>query len=242
MMIACGEQISDGLNWIFLNRSASDRQRLFLPSNPTITAWKVGQFGGRSMTASYHVPSNFACPNGKAVGRWLWKTGNSCSDSQNIGRSTETFNAAEFSRIAGRALGVCTKPPETFISCLDFQTTEGGGGAGGGGGGTTQPPAPKPKPTPAPKPEPAVGKCCYNGCGSTSCAGPTTYCGLNEARCKACAGTWCLPATPPPAPKPKPTPATPATPAATPPPAPGGGGGQGCEGYFASCRKSCCPG
>jgi len=139
MMVACGSQISESTNWTFLERSSFDRQVGFLPSNPTIYAWSRPA-GGQNW---YHVPSWFSCPTYKAVGRWLWKTGNSCNDFNNRGKKTETFSREEYLAAGGSRLGACGGAPETFISCFDFRVT-----------GPSSP-TPAPAPTPAPQPTPA---------------------------------------------------------------------------------------
>merc|ERR1719437_181424 len=78
---------------------------------------------------------------------WIWKTGNTCNDANNVGRSTTTFNQGENSQI-GLNLGVCGVPPETFISCVDF-TVEA----------PSTTPAPTQAPTPAPTLSPSPGAC-----------------------------------------------------------------------------------
>merc|ERR1740139_129479 len=160
-----------------------------------------------------------------AVGRWLWKTGNSCNDFNNVGR-----NVPRVTRVAGNNLftgrPVCEKNPETFISCIDFRGTW-----------TPQPtpapaptpapvpapaPVPTPQPTPAPVPTPAA--CCYTpGCTGNCVVGG--WCGMSESNCNGCSGDWCdgsAPAPTPPTP-PAPTPPTPPapTPVVNPTPAPG---------------------
>jgi len=119
MQIACGNEFSESVNWTILERSASDRERGFLPSNPGVYAWKVQTSGGKLET-TYKVPSSFSCPTGVAVGRWLWKTGNSCNDYNNVGRKTETLVRSEVAAV-GSNLGACASNPETFISCFDFR-------------------------------------------------------------------------------------------------------------------------
>jgi len=139
MMVACGSKISESTNWTYLERASFDRQVGFLPSHPTMYAWSKPA-GGENW---YHVPSWFSCPTYKAVGRWLWKTGNSCNDFNNVGKKTETFSRAEYLAAGGSGLGACGGAPETFISCLDFRVT-----------GPSSP-TPAPEPTPAPPPTPA---------------------------------------------------------------------------------------
>merc|ERR1711972_628599 len=72
------------------------------------------------LEATYKVPSSFSCPTGVAVGRWLWKTGNSCNDYNNVGRKTETLVRSEVAAV-GSNLDACASNPETFISCFDFR-------------------------------------------------------------------------------------------------------------------------
>merc|ERR1719362_1783123 len=125
-MIACGNQVRDDLPWVILQRAASDQSNGFLPSNPEIYAWRVRSLPGNgTVSALYHVPASFSCPTGEAVGRWIWKTGNTCNDANNVGRSTTTFNQGENAAI-GLDLGVCESPTETFISCVDFKVESGG--------------------------------------------------------------------------------------------------------------------
>jgi len=120
MMIACGTEISEDVNWTILERSEFDRSNNFLPSHPGVYAWK--ERTRAEVDAYYHVPSSFSCPSEMAVGRWLWKTGNSCNDINNVGRNTERLTPSEVSRW-GKDLGACERNPETFISCFDFKGT-----------------------------------------------------------------------------------------------------------------------
>jgi len=119
IMIACATQISEDLDWTYLERAASDRDNNFLPSNPGIYAWNVRKSRGWT-NATYHVPDSFSCPSGVGVGRWLWKTGNSCNDYNNVGRSTQTFLRSE-NEAVGSSRSTCTQAPETFIACFDFK-------------------------------------------------------------------------------------------------------------------------
>merc|ERR1719264_1872827 len=149
-MVACGSTISESTNWTYLERASNDRQVGYLPSHPTMYAWSRPA-GGQNW---YHVPSWFSCPTYKAVGRWLWKTGNSCNDFNNVGKKTETFSRAEYLAAGGSRLGSCSRAPETFISCFDFRVT--------GPSMPTPAPAPTPAPTPPPStpaPTPAPGPC-----------------------------------------------------------------------------------
>jgi len=183
-MIACGNEISESINWTYLERSASDRSNGFLPSNPTMFGWPV-----QSLSFSetyYHVPASFSCPGGVGVGRWLWKTANTCNDVNNVGRPTERFQASEAAAV-GLDRAACASPPETFISCFDFKVS-----------GTSQPtpvpvptpPAPTPTqapPTPAPT---GPGLCCYGGCSGGNCQGG--WCGESRGNCEGnCNGDFC---------------------------------------------------
>ena len=44
----------------------------------------AAQYGSRPMWAEYTVPSDFNCSGGNVVGRWVWKTCNSCNDYDNV--------------------------------------------------------------------------------------------------------------------------------------------------------------
>merc|ERR1719245_2284941 len=81
------------------------------------------QTSGGNLEMSFHVPASFSCPTDHAVGRWLWKTGNSCHDYNNFGRPTETFLKEENELWNRPNLSACTKNPEQFISCFDFKVT-----------------------------------------------------------------------------------------------------------------------
>jgi len=136
--IACGSEISDATNWTFLDRAQNDRSAGYLPSNPGMYAWSNG--GGRSIT--YHVPSSFTCPTDQAVGRWLWKVGNTCNDFNNVGRwKTQSFKKSEYQAAGGTPRAACgaTQSPETFRSCIDFKFA-----------GAPAPTPPQPTPTSAP--------------------------------------------------------------------------------------------
>lgn len=157
MMIACGVQFSENMNWTILERAERDRARGYMPSNPGIYTWRTG--GGAS-SRYWHVPSWFSCPSGEAVGRWVWKTGNTCNDFSNLGRAkTETFLRSESNAAGGTLAGACTGGgghPETFVACFDFRVD----------GGATPTPPPPPTPTPptppptsAPTPPPAASGC-----------------------------------------------------------------------------------
>ena len=156
-----------------------------MPSNPGIYAWATSEAASRTgnqIRATWFVPPTFACPGGKVVGRWLWKTGSSCNDVNNVGRKTETFVADEFRAVVNAFTPgswikpPCTAPPETFISCLDFLVA-----------GT--PPGPTPPPVP---PAPTTPTCCwsrwgdgntcgdYNGQGSQCNTDHTKKCSTNS--------------------------------------------------------------
>merc|ERR1719330_464430 len=184
-MIACGTTISEDMNWTILERSVNERDYAALPSNPAIYAWAPQSLKNKGdstdgfATTFYHVPSSFSCPGGVGVGRWLWKTGNTCNDVNNVGRSTESFSASE-ARAVGLDRSVCNSPPETFISCFDFKLS---GNSQPSPGPAPTPPAPTP-PSPAPtqappSPPPAgPGLCCYGGCGGGNCQGG--WCGESQ--------------------------------------------------------------
>jgi len=159
--IACGGgEISDATNWTFLDRAQSDRSVGYLPSNPGMYAWTRG--GGRSIT--YHVPSSFTCPTGHAVGRWLWKVGNSCNDFNNIGRwQTESFSRSEYRAAGGTPREVCgpSQSPETFRSCIDFRMAGAPAPSPAPPTPTSAPAPPTPAPTSAPTPAPAPGSCVH---------------------------------------------------------------------------------
>lgn len=127
MMLSCDGDITEAAQWTFLERAAGDRRAHFLPSNPAMYAWaplEAQSLTDNVITTTWAVPQGFACPSGKAVGRWLWKTGNSCQDSRNVGRKTESFSLDELSAVYDAYehhwMGECAAPPETFISCMDF--------------------------------------------------------------------------------------------------------------------------
>jgi len=201
-MISCADEISENANWTFLERSQNDRSEGFLPSNPGIYGWEVAP--GGFVDNYYHVPSSFSCPKGTAVGRWLWKTANTCNDLDNIGRPTETFQRSEFQEV-GSNQDACQpgSPPETFISCVDFKVA--------GNSEPTPSPVPTPIITPAPTPTqvptptqapttpaptlaptpPATGgRCCWGGCGG-NCEGGE-WCSQSQTNCEGgCSGDWC---------------------------------------------------
>merc|ERR1719189_3056536 len=166
-----------------------DRDRNFLPSSPSIFAWKQGEYSGSSGSmAYYHVPQSFSCPDDRAVGRWVWKCSNVCNDANNMGRKTTTFVREEYAAVVGGSiLTTCTNGVEHFISCVDFKVV---------GSSSPTPPAPSPQPTQAPttappSPPPAgPGLCCYGGCGNGNCQGG--WCGESRNNCEGnCNGEFC---------------------------------------------------
>eukprot|EP00927_Polykrikos_kofoidii_P021511 TRINITY_DN20323_c0_g2_i1.p1 TRINITY_DN20323_c0_g2~~TRINITY_DN20323_c0_g2_i1.p1 ORF type:complete len:1236 (+),score=163.37 TRINITY_DN20323_c0_g2_i1:57-3764(+) len=148
LMVACGNKISEDVEWTFLDRASDDRDHHFLPSNPAIYAWAVGEAMetmSKITTSRWQVPSSFKCSSDHAIGRWLWKTGNTCNDVNNIGRSTESFSLEEFTSIvrdynpSKTTSRACTVEPEIFISCFDFRVS-----------GTSGPPVSAPSMSPTP--------------------------------------------------------------------------------------------
>jgi len=139
----------------------NDRSRHFMPSNPGIYAWATSESAmtmNKHVTATYDVPKNFNCTNGIVVGRWIWKTGSTCNDDNNIGRKTKPFKLSEFAKIvhafhAGDFVKKrCDVAPETFISCFDFIVA----------GSNPKPPTP-----PAPV-KPKVPMCCFSKWGDNT--------------------------------------------------------------------------
>merc|ERR1719189_1382094 len=116
--------------WINMERAMSDRSRGFLPSNPEIYAWKNT---ASKADVYFTVPANFSCQHtqNRAIGRWLWKTGNSCNDFNNKKDfGSTTFKRSEYLAAGGSSLGACDGPP------------------------APPPPPPTPQPTPVPTPQP----------------------------------------------------------------------------------------
>jgi len=186
-MIGCASEISEDVNWTFLERSEFDRSANYLPSNPEIFGWREDMTFTETREYWVHVPSWFTCPGGTAVGRWLWKTGNTCNDYNNVGFNTRTFKASEWVAV-GKNVAACSSSPETFISCFDFRIT---------GSSPTPAPGPTPpQPTPSPPtsaPTPGPGLCCWGGCGGGDCQGG--WCGESRSNCEgSCSGDFC-PAT-----------------------------------------------
>lgn len=189
-MIACSDHIGEDVNWTYLERAKGDREHHFMPSNPGIYAWATSEAASSmnsEISATWVVPEDFTCPSGKVVGRWLWKTGSTCTDDGNVGRPTEKFNKDEFGAVV-RAFSphawikaTCTAPPETFISCLDFVTGEGPSPS-------PTPPTPPtpPAPPPTPPPKPKTPTCCWSNWGDDSTCGeytgPGGKCNTNLAK------------------------------------------------------------
>merc|ERR1719145_521246 len=166
LQISCATSVTVDMNWTILERSVNHRDYSALPSNPAVYAWPPQSIGtGGFATTYYHVPSSFSCPGGVGVGRWLWKTGNTCNDVNNIGRNTETFVESEL----WWQKSICPpgSPPETFISCFDFKIS---GSSSPSPAPAPTPPAPQPTQAPAPAPV-GPGLCCYGGCGGGNCQG-----------------------------------------------------------------------
>lgn len=179
LMISCDDTVTEKGNWTYMERAPGDRDHHFMPSNPTIYAWakeEAKETMGDVIRASWIVPKHFECPSGRGVGRWLWKTGNTCNDVRNIARKTETFVRNEYCSIAqgfgARCQEICSKdPPETFITCFDIAT----------GPHPAPTPSPTPSPTPTPSPAPAppapapyvpgTPACCWSAWGDKDTCG-----------------------------------------------------------------------
>lgn len=161
MMISCADSITEEGPWTFMQRAADDRDHHFMPSNPAIYAWPKNELitkYGATLRAKWTMPSDFSCPSGRGVGRWLWKTGNSCNDDSNMAdKKTEAFALSEFD-VLNRAFGQDTMRscnganPEWFINCFDFSD-----------GSAPTPPAPPPTP---PHPQ-----CCWSAWGAVDGCG-----------------------------------------------------------------------
>merc|ERR1711990_1135455 len=124
MMISCADSVRDDNSWTYLERAEADRSHNYLPSSPRIVAWAVNemsQANGNVLASRWTVPADFQC-DGNVVGRWVWKTGNTCYDANNIGRPTETFSLEEFRALVQAydpyewLQNACEQAPETFIS------------------------------------------------------------------------------------------------------------------------------
>jgi len=129
LMVSCADRISEDGPWTILERAEDDRAHHFMPSNPGIYAWakdEAAETMGDVIQVRWTVPQDFSCPTRRGVGRWVWKTSNSCNDVNNIGKHTETFSIDEFAKVfheyspGAWILRTCTSPPETFVSCFDF--------------------------------------------------------------------------------------------------------------------------
>lgn len=138
VQISCDTSFAENNTWHLLKRGDS---RGRLPSSAHLSAWGQGGSGGH---ASWVVPSGFSCPFGHGIGRWIWKTGNSCQDVYNYGRKTEMFDLKEMESLGVIGHGACVAACEEFGSCFDFTTNVG--------------PAPPP-PAPTPAPPPPMGPC-----------------------------------------------------------------------------------
>lgn len=162
LQVACGDRIDDDVTWTLLERAPGDRDHHFMPGNPGVYAWRQQEYGYAKFHARYIVPSSFSCPSGMGVGRWVWKTGNTCLDENNLGRSTEPFDRADYEAVVGpRGIDTCEIAPEVFISCFDFQVGDESDGPSPTSSPMPEPePEPEPtlKPTPAPTPPPS-GDC-----------------------------------------------------------------------------------
>merc|ERR1719277_966736 len=174
-------------NWTILERSVGERGYANLPSNPAVYSWPPQSSGG-FIDTKYHVPSSFSCPGGAGIGRFLWKTGNTCLDVNNIGRDTETFKESELPWTKN----ICApgNPPETFISCFDFKI-EGSSSPSPLPASTTPQPTQAPQPTPAPQPTlaptPPIGPIpCHALCGRTS----TSSCSIHDSDQQACESSY----------------------------------------------------
>jgi len=174
VMLSCADTITEDGPWTYLERAADDRDHHYMPSSPHIYAWPESEIQARHnsiLKAKWSVPSNFSCPGGRGVGRWLWKTGNTCNDNLNVNtKKTEPFELDEFKKL-NDAFGKDTMPTcsgggfdnEYFITCFDFSD------------GSSPTPAPPPVP-------PEDAQCCFsrwgalNGCGSYPSGGSGGLC------------------------------------------------------------------
>jgi len=169
VMVSCADNVTEAGPWTYLERASQDRGHHYLPSSPHIYAWPKDEIGnGGVLTSTWTVPSTFSCPSGRGVGRWLWKTGNTCNDDKNVNtKSTETFALSEFKALNDQTSKItmpsCTGGGfnnEYFITCFDFSD----GSA----------PAPSPAPTPQVK-----AACCWSAWGGLDGCGryPSTASG-----------------------------------------------------------------
>ena len=79
-----------------------DRDHHFMPSNPEIYAWETEEAHIKmndKIDATWDVPKDLNCTDGRIVGRWIWKTGSSCNDCNNVGRKTKPFKLDEFKTV-----------------------------------------------------------------------------------------------------------------------------------------------
>lgn len=197
MMVSCADHIGEDIEWVILERAQNDRSHHFMPSNPGIYAWakdEAAQTMGDVITARWEVPQSFSCPSGRGVGRWVWKTSNSCNDIHNIGKHTQTFDIQEFTTVVHAyspgawIQETCESAPETFVSCFDFTT---GQGPSPTPGPAPKPPAPMPAPTPPPPPPTPSGPChaisalvddswCNDNCAAGNC--PSNLCACDKSK------------------------------------------------------------
>jgi len=201
LMLSCADTITETGPWTYLERAADDRDHHYLPSSPHVYAWPEGEIVHKYnsiLKARWTVPSNFSCPVGLGVGRWVWKTGNTCNDNLNVNtKRTETFVLAEFKKI-NDAFSQMTMPTchgggfqnEYFITCFDFSNSTA------------------PAPTPAPIPS-ASAKCCWSkwgpldGCGNYPSDAHGACCNTNWGhKCEQDDDCKDAPPSPPPAPTP----------------------------------------
>jgi hypothetical protein len=245
-MIACAENITEYNDWLLLERAASDRGAHFLPSSPGAFAWapmEMGPYG--KMSAKWHVPKAYNCPSGRVVARWVWKTGNSCEDANNIGRKTDSFSQEEMAKVVRSFTNtswvnpVCKTPPEgTTAVCIRVQyrtlytllihfshKPEAFISCMDfviGDNTPTPPPPPPPSPQPTPPPTLPPGQqrfACENNKCVMSATGIHTLSGCQRTCEKPTPPTPPTPVSPTPAPDvptPRPAAPTPAPPAPTP--------------------------
>lgn len=176
LMISCADEITESGPWTYLERAEGDRGHHFMPSNPGIYAWGTDEAKktmGDVLVATWTVPQEFSCPGGRGVGRWLWKTGNTCNDVNNRGRHTESFKLDEFAAVVHAydsdmyIQESCGSAPETFITCFDFTLHAS--------------PTPVPTPTPTPSPTPVPSPVPPGPCHSISDLASDDWCNKNCA-------------------------------------------------------------
>merc|ERR1719436_1505726 len=100
-------------------------------------AWAFGDVtpaDGRAkvIISRWTVPANFLCSTGRAVGRWIWKVGNTCNDAGNLGINTETFSMDDYRAVVSNfrpgqhVQSQCAnESPEQFLSCFVFSVEAG---------------------------------------------------------------------------------------------------------------------